>query len=59
MEDQIGPSGLTTVLQTDENNDCVLDFPTELLEALGWTEGDILDIQTFAGRIVISKVSGG
>lgn len=51
-------SGILTVMQTDENNDYVLDFPTELLEAMGWKDGDVLDIQSFAGRIVITKVSG-
>lgn len=51
------PSGILTVIQTNKDNDYVLDFPTELLEAMGWTEGDILDIQSFAGRITISKVS--
>lgn len=49
-------SGVTTTLLTDENNDIILDFPTELIEILGWSEGDTLDIQAFAGRIVISKV---
>lgn len=50
-------SGILTVVQTNEDNDYVLDFPTELLEAMGWKEGDTLDIQSFAGRIIISKVS--
>lgn len=49
-------SGFLTTLQTDENGDSILDFPDNLLEAMGWAEGDILDIQSFAGRIVISKV---
>lgn len=50
-------SGFTTTLQTDENGDSILDFPTDLLEVMGWQEGDTLDIQAFAGRIVVSKVS--
>lgn len=50
-------SGIVTTLQTDENDDLILDFPTELLEVLGWKEGDELSIQAFAGRIILSKVS--
>lgn len=52
-------SGFTTLLQKDEDGNSILDFPFELLETMGWGEGDLLDIQSFAGRIVISKVSGG
>jgi bifunctional DNA-binding transcriptional regulator/antitoxin component of YhaV-PrlF toxin-antitoxin module len=51
-------SGFTTTLQKDENGDTILDFPTNLLETMGWKEGDSLAIQSFAGRIIISKVSG-
>ena len=50
-------SGFTTTLQKDENGDTILDFPSNLLETMGWKEGDILAIQSFAGRIVFSKVT--
>lgn len=49
-------SGIVTTLQIDENDDLILEFPTELLEVMGWKEGDELSIQTFAGRIILSKV---
>lgn len=48
--------GITTTIQTDEEDNLILDFPTEILEALNWGEGDTLDIQVFAGRVVFSKV---
>lgn len=49
--------GITTTLQTDEDDNLVLEFPNEILEAVGWKEGDTLDIQVFAGRVVFSKVA--
>jgi antitoxin component of MazEF toxin-antitoxin module len=49
--------GIITEIETDEEDNLVLNFPTELLEALGWEEGDYLDIQVFAGRIILSKLS--
>lgn len=52
-------SGFYTTLQTDENGDSILDFPDDLLATMGWKEGDHLSIESFAGRIVISKVSSG
>lgn len=48
--------GVTTTIQTDEEDNLILDFPTEILEALDWGEGDTLDIQVFAGRVIFSKV---
>lgn len=49
--------GIITQLETDEDGNLALNFPEELLEALDWREGDFLDIQAFAGRIVLSKLS--
>lgn len=48
--------GITTTLQTDDEDNLVLEFPTEILEAMGWGEGDTLDIQVFAGRLVFAKI---
>jgi len=48
-----------STLLTDENDNFIFDFPSELFEALGWSEGDILQIDTFAGRIVLTKVDVG
>lgn len=49
-------SNLTTQLTTDENGNLVLDFPDEILHALNWTEGDLLGIEIFAGRVIFRKV---
>lgn len=52
-------SGVLIQLEVDENDDLVLPFPSEILEVLGWEEGDCLSVDVFAGRIVIRKVSEG
>ncbi len=49
-------SGISTTLQVDENDNLVLDFPDELIEAIGWKEGDLLNIEAFAGRIILSRI---
>lgn len=49
-------SGIITQLETDENDNLVLPFPDELLDVLGWAEGDTLNIDIFAGRIIFQKV---
>jgi hypothetical protein len=33
----------TLEIQEDSNGDYFIEFPTEIVEALGWTEGDILE----------------
>ena len=48
-------SSILTTLSKDEYGNFILDFPTELTETLGWTEGDTLKIESFAGRIIFSK----
>lgn len=47
---------IVTTLQTDDDENLVLDFPSELLDVLGWEEGDSLSIEAFAGRIVLRKL---
>lgn len=49
-------SGFITTLATDDDDNLTLEFPDDLLETMGWKEGDTLDIQAFAGRIILSKV---
>lgn len=49
-------SSFLTVLEIDENDNLTFEFPDELLEALGWKEGDNIEISTFAGRVVLGKV---
>lgn len=54
-------SGFTTTLTTDDDDNLTLEFltlefPDGLLDAMGWKEGDTLNIQAFAGRVILSKV---
>jgi len=57
MHDKEGPQySFTTNVDFDEDDNFLLDFPDELLEALGWEEGDTLEIQAFAGRLIFRKV---
>lgn len=50
-------SGFITTLATDDDDNLTLEFPDDLLETMGWGEGDTLEIQAFAGRIILSKVA--
>jgi bifunctional DNA-binding transcriptional regulator/antitoxin component of YhaV-PrlF toxin-antitoxin module len=49
------PSYITTCSEDEEGN-VVLDIPEELLEALGWGEGTLLDISALPNTIVLRKV---
>jgi bifunctional DNA-binding transcriptional regulator/antitoxin component of YhaV-PrlF toxin-antitoxin module len=49
------PSYITTCSE-DEDGNVVLDIPEELIEALGWGEGTVLDISALPGSIVLRKV---
>lgn len=45
----------TTRVRNNEDGDLILDFPEELLETVGWQEGDIISIEAFAQRIIFRK----
>lgn len=45
-----------TTCSEDEDGNVLLDIPEELLEALDWGEGTILDISALPGSIVLRKV---
>jgi bifunctional DNA-binding transcriptional regulator/antitoxin component of YhaV-PrlF toxin-antitoxin module len=49
------PTFVTTCSEDDEGN-LILNFPDELLEAMGWGEGTTLDISVVGERIVLSEV---
>jgi bifunctional DNA-binding transcriptional regulator/antitoxin component of YhaV-PrlF toxin-antitoxin module len=49
------PSYLTSCSEDEEGN-VILDIPEELLEALGWGEGTLLDISALPNSIVLRKV---
>jgi bifunctional DNA-binding transcriptional regulator/antitoxin component of YhaV-PrlF toxin-antitoxin module len=45
------------ITQEDENGDLLLPLPTELLQEMGWKEGDTLDFSIDdKGRWIIKKI---
>lgn len=49
---------LATVVDVFENGDVMLEFPPELIEELGWTDGTAVDIEIDEnGRITIKQVN--
>ena len=44
------------VLEICDNGDAIIELPPELLEEMGWKEGDTLDISEKDGRIFIKKI---
>lgn len=52
------PSFITTC-EEDEEGNLILNFPDELLEAMGWQEGTTLDISVVGARIVLREVVPG
>jgi bifunctional DNA-binding transcriptional regulator/antitoxin component of YhaV-PrlF toxin-antitoxin module len=43
-------------VQEDENGELYIEFPEEVIEELGWQEGDILNWDVRGEGIVLSKV---
>jgi hypothetical protein len=52
------PSFVTECSEDEEGN-LILDFPDELLEAMGWGGGTVLDISVVGDRIVLREVVPG
>lgn len=48
-------SSYITPCSEDEDGNLVITFPDELLEAMGWCEGTVLDISAIGGRIVLQE----
>lgn len=46
---------LRTQLWENEDGELVLEFPEELLEAMGWGEGTVLEVDAIAGRIILRE----
>lgn len=42
--------------EEDEEGNLILPFPEELLDALGWKGGDVLEVYTVCEQIVFRKV---
>jgi bifunctional DNA-binding transcriptional regulator/antitoxin component of YhaV-PrlF toxin-antitoxin module len=47
----------TLEIQEDSNGDYFIEFPTEIVEALGWAEGDILEWKLKAQGVILSKLN--
>jgi bifunctional DNA-binding transcriptional regulator/antitoxin component of YhaV-PrlF toxin-antitoxin module len=45
-----------TQCEEDEDGNLVLNFPEELLDAMGWKEGTMLDIDVLGDRVIIREV---
>jgi AbrB family looped-hinge helix DNA binding protein len=44
------------VVEICDNGDAIVELPPELLEEMGWKEGDTLDISEKDGKIIIKKI---
>jgi bifunctional DNA-binding transcriptional regulator/antitoxin component of YhaV-PrlF toxin-antitoxin module len=44
-------------VQEDENGEPFITLPDDLIEELGWMEGDLLDWDIRANGIILSKVN--
>jgi hypothetical protein len=45
-----------SIIEEDENGDLILTIPPQILDAMGWKEGDLLDISlTEHGGICLKK----
>jgi AbrB family looped-hinge helix DNA binding protein len=44
------------VIEICDNGDAIVELPPELLEEMGWKEGDTLDISEKDGRVIIKKI---
>jgi formylmethanofuran dehydrogenase subunit D len=44
------------VVEICDNGDAIIELPPELLEEIGWKEGDTLDISEENGNVIIKKI---
>lgn len=47
-----------TTVQEDEDGSILLEFPDEILDTVGWVEGDELEFSAFGNEMRITKVAG-
>ena len=45
-----------TTCEEDEEGNLIINFPEELLEAMGWSDGTTLDIDIIGDRLVLREV---
>ena len=44
-------------VQEDENGDAFLVFPEELMEEMGWKDGDVLDWQIKGDGFLLTRIN--
>ena len=49
-------TGYIIEIQEDDSGDLFIEFPDELIDELGWQEGDVLNWDLKGDGIVLSKV---
>lgn len=47
----------TKVLEICDNGDAIIELPPELLEEMGWKEGDQLNLKLESDYVVITKLN--
>lgn len=50
---------ISSVVEICENGDAIIELPQDLLNEVGWKEGDSLNIEEKNGAIILSKVTDG
>lgn len=50
---------ISSVVEICENGDAIIELPQDLLDEVGWKEGDSLNIEEKNGAIILSKVTDG
>ena len=55
MQSVESPKFITTC-EEDEEGNLIINFPDELLDAMGWREGTLLDINAIEGRLILREV---
>jgi bifunctional DNA-binding transcriptional regulator/antitoxin component of YhaV-PrlF toxin-antitoxin module len=44
-------------VQEDENGELFVTFPEDIVEALGWQEGDVLEWKLKGNGVILSKLN--
>jgi bifunctional DNA-binding transcriptional regulator/antitoxin component of YhaV-PrlF toxin-antitoxin module len=52
-------TSFTTIFHENEHGDIFLEFPEEVMELVGWSEGDTIEIDVVADTIRIRKIATG
>ena len=50
------PNSSTVTLKETDDEDILLELPDDILEAVGWIEGDTLTVEVIGNRIVLTRV---